>query len=745
MFRFTSKTSSWGPAVAAILAAASTGACASYPLLQASASGPRDRAPPVTAAAPRDERREAEVLVLPRSGAVEPDRPLPASLTPAQIEGLVSESPVQTALVPQTLPQFIDAALGDILQLPYTLGPGVAERTDVISVRAPTTVSGRDFLALVQIALADYGIRLTAEGGAIRAIDEYAATGSPPNVFRGRSPLAGVQPGRTVIQFYEVATIQASALADLLQNVARPAGVTIQAPEGERAGNYLVLRGSARDVAAVVNTLRSLDQPRFAGQQVLRVEPVFWQAQPFAQALTAALTTEGFDVSTQAGNPRAITVLAFQPTNQVFIFTAGPDLAERAAYWVDQLDRPSAIGSESTTFVYQARNMNAESLGALLSGQGGRQGGRQTGQEAGVAGQPSESADAAASASAPTTSSVAGGSVTIDPIGNRILFTGTPTAYARVRELLEILDQPPPQILVEVIVAEVTLTDETRLGLEFFFEEARSNGVYSGGTQDGLGIEGGGLLINFDGVDLQAAFNAFASNNNVTILSRPRLLARSGSEAHIQVGTDVPIVTTQRAADTQSSGDTDVLQSIQYRQTGVILTIRPIAYGDRVDIEVTQEVSSQQANPNAAIASPLILNRSIQTQLSVADGATAVLGGLIDDSFTRGNTGIPVLKDIPILGSLFRADVINGGQTELVVLMTPYIIRDDAAMAAAASGEVERLNAAFRVGRGWSYTLTPIPLGGRGVGLSLPARGRERGELGEIRTTDESDAGEAEE
>lgn len=731
----STKLRPWRAPVLAGAAALALTACASYPLLQASVQTPEQRDRADDAPVVEGGRDNAEVLTLPSTPPAL-SAPLPSPLSDAQIEALVPEGSVQTALVPQTLPQFIDAALGDILQLPYALGPGVAARSDVISVRAPSSLSARDFLSLVQIALSDYGIRLSVDGGTLRVLDEYASTGEPPNVFRGRSALGGLPPGRSVIQFYEVATIEASALSSLLQSIARPSGVTIETAPSERAGNYLILRGSARDVAAVVNTLRSLDQPRFAGQQVLRVEPIFWQAPAFAQALASALTVEGYDVSSQAGNPRAITILAFQPTNQVFIFTAGPDLAERAAYWVDQLDRPSAIGSDETTFVYQARNMNAESLGSLLTGQGGGRGRPPAGQEPGTAGQPSEAA--AQDGAQVSSGSVAGGSITIDPIGNRILFTGTPTAYARVRELLEVLDQPPPQILVEVIVAEVTLTDETRLGLEFFFEEARNNGVYSGGTSGGLGLQDGGLLINFEGVDLLASFNAFASNNQVTILSRPRLLARSGSEAFIQVGTDVPIVTSQRASDVQTGGDTDVLQSVQYRQTGVILTVRPIAYGDRVDIEVTQEVSSQQVNPNAAIASPLILNRSIVTQLSVADGATAVLGGLIDDNFTHGNVGVPILKDIPILGSIFRTDTVTGGQTELVVLLTPYIIRDDAAMAAAAAGEVERLNAAFRVGRGWSYTLTPLPFGGRGLGLSLPARGVERGAAGEIQTDEDS-------
>src|SRR5262249_21161757 len=159
--------------------------------------------------------------------------------------------------------------------------------------------------------------------------------------------------------------------------------------------------------------------------------------------------------------------------------------------------------------------------------------------------------------------------------------------------------------------------------------------------------------------------------------SRPHLTAKSGNQAMIQVGDEVPIITSQRAASTQTGGNTDTLQTVQYRQTGVILTITPIVYGDnRVDITVTQEVSDVRDNPNTAIGSPIIGSRTVSTTLTLADGRSAILGGLMEDSFSKGNRGVPFLKDIPILGQAFRTDSVSGRKTELVVLVTPMIIRD---------------------------------------------------------------------
>ena len=306
-----------------------------------------------------------------------------------------------------------------------------------------------------------------------------------------------------------------------------------------------------------------------------------------------------------------------------------------------------------------------------------------------------------------------GGRVIVDQPGNRILFTGTAEDFTELRKLLIALDTPQKQVLVEVTIAEVTLTDQTNLGLEWFFNHSMSNGVLTGGTLNGLGIGTSGLNLNYtaawNGLSIQAAFNAFASNNKVNILSRPRLVARSGSEANIQVGTDVPIITSQANSPTQQQGNTQILQTIQYRQTGTILHIKPVIYGDnRVDLVITQEVSSQQANTNAAVPSPTILDRNLTTQLSLADGATAVLGGLMDDDYTKGNSGIPGLKDIPILGAATRTDTVSGNKTELVMLVTPYILQEGDDMSHWAGRYSAEMNAAFRVGRGWSYTLTPF-------------------------------------
>jgi general secretion pathway protein D len=299
------------------------------------------------------------------------------------------------------------------------------------------------------------------------------------------------------------------------------------------------------------------------------------------------------------------------------------------------------------------------------------------------------------------------------------LFTGTATQFAQTRSLLEQLDVPPPQVLVEVTIAEVTLTDSTQAGLEWFFSKALGNGTLSGGTQGGLSIGNTGLNLTFTGPNLTAAFNAFASNNKVNILSKPRLWARSGSDAQLEVGSDIPIITSQQAASVQTAGTTSVLQSVSYRQTGIILKIKPIVYGSRVDMQISQEVSSQQANGNAAISSPIILDRSVTTQVSVSEGSTAVISGLMDSEYSKGNNGVPFIKDLPLVGEAFRTDTVSGNKTDLVILVTPHIVRNDDEMSELTGKLTGELNDAFRVGRAASYTLTTFA-SGHNLGIDLP-------------------------
>lgn len=712
-----------------------TAGCAAFPTMTANSGSTR---PPLDASRDRPEgsqtdatvggqRRPTEILPIPGRAAPAAGRQ-PA--TEAEIAALLPDEPVDATLAPQSIPQFVATAFG-VLNLPYSLSGDVATRTEVIAGGTGGAVSKRALFRLTQQALKQYGIDVFIEGGTvIVGSSETQAIGA--NLQRSRVAPTG---GGRVVQFFNVQTIEVAALQSLLSDLFPNLGGARITPDP--LSNSLIISGSARDVAQVVRALREIDQPRFAGAEALRIEPVYWSADALARSLEQTLVGEGYIVSTQALAGRSILILSFPQTNQILVFTKNPELAERVNYWVGVLDRPAALGDKATTFVYQVRNTDAQSLGQLAMGQTPTSSTPQP--PVGVPGTTAASGTAAASTSSTSSSSTRnstdsssrngrqgasgeflGGRLLTDPIGNRIIFTGTATDYAQLRNLLSTLDTPAPQVVIEVMIAEVTLTDSTSIGVSLFGTETRGDGVLTGSTE-ALATAGGAGVFTFVGPDFRARLVANASNDRLTVLQRPQLVTRSGGTARFQVGTDVPILTSQSASNTDSDGSTDILQSVQYRQTGTILEVTPVVYGDRVDVTISQEISSAGAAP-AGISSPTITNRSLTTQIAIRDGWTGVLGGLIANNYSKVNTGIPFLKDIPVIGSALQSNTVEGGKTELLLLITPYIVRNDDDMADFADRYSEDMNAAFKTGSGWSYTLTPLTLGTRfrGVGANLP-------------------------
>ena len=235
----------------------------------------------------------------------------------------------------------------------------------------------------------------------------------------------------------------------------------------------------------------------------------------------------------------------------------------------------------------------------------------------------------------------------------------------------------------------------------------------------GLALNRAGFTFTWTGANPSRSVivNALASNNRTTILSNPSVLARNGETATISVGQDVPIVTSQQSTLNSSAvpNNPGVLQTIQYRNTGVLLKVTPIIHsGDVVDLDLSQEVSEAQTTLTGVNISPTFLTRKLETKLTLRNGATVLLGGLISNSGTSSDTGVPYAKDIPVLGQLFRKDKTNRTKRELIMLITPYIINDD--------GDARAVTDAFRRSLSpWAQPLVPPPGPQRATGAPEPS------------------------
>lgn len=264
-----------------------------------------------------------------------------------------------------------------------------------------------------------------------------------------------------------------------------------------------------------------------------------------------------------------------------------------------------------------------------------------------------------------------------DPLTNTVLVLATPADYQVIAGAIQQLDIRPLQVMIEVLIAEVRHNQASDLGIEV-------NIPLREGDEDGVtfnlqGFSAGNVamqILGIGNVNADVVVRALATRADVTILSRPIILAQNNQEARILVGDQRPFIQVSRSLPTDG-GVRD--QVVQYRNVGTQLSILPTVTADGyVNLSITQEVST--ATAEIQFGAPVINTREIETELLVRDGQTIVLGGLVDHQKETTNTGIPLLKDIPLIGAIFGSRSTRTVASELLLLLTPHIIRNDEEM-----------------------------------------------------------------
>ena len=291
--------------------------------------------------------------------------------------------------------------------------------------------------------------------------------------------------------------------------------------------------------------------------------------------------------------------------------------------------------------------------------------------------------------------------VLADEITNSLIVLSTPEDYKFIKKTIQKLDTIPRQVMIDVLIAEITLSDEFKFGLEWVLannlhltNKINLNGQAGQNTNQlnplpnplpttsgAITTLGGFSYAALDAAgQVKALLQALASKNKLNIIASPHILCADNLEARIQIGDEIPIATSQATTvggGAVASSGLIATQTIQYKDTGTILKVKPqINESGLVSLQVNQEVSN--ATPETILGSQqfVISKREVTTNLVAQDGQTIVLGGLINESTTKTRTGIPILMDIPILGYLFGATDNSTTRTEIIVLLTPHVIRN---------------------------------------------------------------------
>jgi len=387
-----------------------------------------------------------------------------------------------------------------------------------------------------------------------------------------------------------------------------------------------------------------------------------------------------------------VQIIPMERVNSLLMIGYNEALIDTAVKWANELDRAPSEGRDSI-YIYNVRNSVASELSDLVSTliqekdpkstakttttkQTVRPPGTSQNTKTQVTPTPRKSLLKTATGGASLASmQFAGDPVLIaDDARNVIMVRALWADYKRIQKLLERLDNMPMQVLIEVLVAEVSLTDGLEYGVEWALKHNKVDINDFGVSFSAASGLSSSLVFDVD-TDIFKLLNFLATKNDFSILSSPQVLVLNNEAATVNVGEQVPIVTSETSNVT--SGDTSN-RTVQYKDTGVILNVTPkINYDGIILLEIDQQVSSVKSETTGGIDSPTISTKSIKTKLAVKDGQSILMGGLIEKNESENESGIPLLKDIPFLGYLFKTKSTSYRKTELLVMVTPYVIESE--------------------------------------------------------------------
>ncbi|MBP8924925.1 MAG: general secretion pathway protein GspD [Pseudomonadales bacterium] len=578
------------------------------------------------------------------------------------------------------LPNFINQVFGEQLGMSFTLQPEIHKQQDLVTLRITTAVSPAELFRIARTTLAAYGVVVNREGGVlVFLIDRTSKGGQTPLLVSGRTLPDVPDSQRPIFMFVPLEVVSNAKVKSWLGSVMT--GFDLEVQE-DPVRNAVVLIGKQQEVEQALSIVKSLDQPLMRGKYSMSVRPAYVPVKELANDLERILQSEGYDAS-QRPPLGSVIVLPLEGSNSLVVFAPTQQTLDHVRQWVDNIDRERQIGIDDGIFSYQVSTTAADNIVEVLNSlESGAGSGRKTARPLRV--QPSDAMDQ--NSNEPTglrdsaaRRSASSGRFVVDANRNAVVFRGSGQEWLDLLPTIRAMDRPAPAVLVEVLIAEVTLTDKETTGVEWLADGSITlNGTtYNAvaGTLGGLGIGSSGFNLTLDNAgETRAVLNLFYENKRAEIRSRPRLMVMSGQSARIDVGDEIPIVSSSsRSID---NPDAPIVNNVEYRKTGVKLEIRPTVHASGyVDVEVNQELSQAQETTTSDIDSPTIFNRSIQTTVSLKDGGSILLGGLV--SSIGGNTtrGVPILGQLPLIGKLFRTDGESENRTELMVLVIPYVVR----------------------------------------------------------------------
>lgn len=630
--------------------------------------------------------------------------------------------------------------LSDILAKNYTISPQV---TGKVTLQTTQPLSKEDLIPTLEMLLSVNNAALVIENGMylIKPSNE-AMYGSSFKSIGSSSLPSGYQ--TRVIPIHNVA---ATEIAEILKPLLPEKSLLHADPHR----NILLVSGSGSELNRIMDVVRTFDIDVLRGRSFALFTPAHVDAGKIIEELEQIFSRKSAGGEKSEENT-FFRFIEIERMNAVLAITHNARYLQDIETWVMRLDRtnPEASGGVN---VYRAQHVSAVDLADTLSNIFGTGTGRSSRSASIASGRSSTSASnrssgsssagasaGGASSSVGGSSSGAGGNVMDKKLGDRnqdrsggsslmgsnslggsgglnsnsemakvkiipdegnnaLIIVANSEEYEKIRRVIKELDVLPLQVLVDATIVEVSLNDDLKYGIQWFF--SHNNGgtnIIRGGANNGvdlgnlikdaaLGAGTGGFSYAFssNSKDINAILSASAKNNNLNVISSPSLMVLNNQEASIKVGDSVPIrssVSTNLSSGVGAGTSPIQTSSIQMLDTGINLSVRPrVNAGGLVLMDILQTVNQAvETTTSKDIDSPTIQKREIESSVAVQSGETIVLGGLIRENNDYLRDGVPFLHEIPIIGPLFGGTTRNKDKKELVVLITPRVVnsRQDA-------------------------------------------------------------------
>jgi general secretion pathway protein D len=580
-----------------------------------------------------------------------------------------SKKTYQVSVNALPLNDFIHYALGDLLEVSYLIEPSIKAKNTPVTLELKEQVTAQRLFQLVQEIFVQNKVTITLNDGIFYIFPEDPK-GSKSDVAFGFGRDASSVPNvaSDIIQLvptkYGVSTGLRSAVAGLVD-----AQVSIDPSQG-----LVTIKGKREQILRAISLIHLIDSAAMNKKALALMTFNYIDSQTFITKAKELLELEGISVENTRSTSSSVHFIPIEHLGQVVVFASADEIIDRVEYWQKQLDKP-ATGAEQSFYIYHPKYARASDIGQSLAP---LLGGSFNSNKSKTEAAPST---AATGDTAPKPSSSTGNNVqsiegdgirlVVDERANALIFYSSGQYYQELQPILNQLDIMPKQVMMEVVIAEVKLTGSFAKGVQY----AIQSGAAAERTESiNFNTKGkGAFSYSIVGLPGNISVNLSQSDGLVNVLSRPTLLVRDGVAASISVGDDIPTIGSTTTNPLNSERETT---TIEYRKTGVDLTVTPTINAQGTVIMTIQQSISNVSDTTGASSNPSFFERTLNTEVVAGNGQTVMLGGLISENKSNGASSVPFFGSLPVLGHLFRSDSSSTDKTELVILVTPKIVQN---------------------------------------------------------------------